>query len=182
MQENRPLTNFGSRFTVLGLLCMAMISGAIMEPSPFRTQQKKFSRVKQAYLNCEKTVKQLFDTAGIDYTRFHLALVASKEDKQLKVFAANRATDAFTHITTYDFCVLSGSLGPKRKEGDLQVPEGLYHISKFNPVSNFHLSLKVNYPNASDRILSDRQQPGGEIYIHGNCVSVGCIPVTDEKI
>ena len=89
---------------------------------------------------------------------------------------------AFTLLHTYDFCTTSGSLGPKRKEGDLQIPEGVYHINHFNPISNFYLSLGISYPNASDNILSDKDQPGGSIYIHGNCVTVGCIPLTDDKI
>src|SRR5690606_17823468 len=55
-------------------------------------------------------------------------------------------------------------------------------INHFNPVSNFYLSLGVSYPNASDRILSDRAAPGGAIYVHGNCVTLGCIPITDDKI
>ena len=67
-------------------------------------------------------------------------------------------------------------------QGDYQVPEGFYYINEFNPNSNYHLSLGLNYPNASDRILSDSLSPGGDIYIHGSCVSVGCIPVTDEQI
>jgi murein L,D-transpeptidase YafK len=73
----------------------------------------------------------------------------------------------------------SGTMGPKRMEGDYQVPEGFYQINEFNPNSNYHLSLGLNYPNASDKILSDSLRPGGEIYIHGNCVSTGCLPISD---
>jgi hypothetical protein len=67
-------------------------------------------------------------------------------------------------------------------EGDYQVPEGFYYINEFNPRSTYHLSLGLNYPNASDKILSDSLRPGGDIYIHGSCVTVGCIPVTDKQI
>ena len=68
---------------------------------------------------------------------------------------------------------------PKRMEGDYQVPEGFYYINEFNPNSAYHLSLGINYPNASDKILSDAARPGSAIYIHGNCVSTGCIPISD---
>src|SRR5207244_11578237 len=71
---------------------------------------------------------------------------------------------------------------PKRRFGDEQVPEGFYELDWFNPQSNFYLSLHINYPNASDRILSSRQNPGGDIFLHGNCASIGCIPVTDDGI
>ena len=83
---------------------------------------------------------------------------------------------------TYKVCALAGTLGPKRMEGDYQVPEGFYYINEFNPKSNYHLSLGINYPNISDRILSDAINPGGDIYIHGSCVTVGCIPLTDPMI
>jgi murein L,D-transpeptidase YafK len=76
----------------------------------------------------------------------------------------------------------SGAMGPKRMEGDYQVPEGFYYINEFNPNSLYHLSLGLNYPNASDRILSDSSRPGNNIYIHGNCVSTGCIPISDVPI
>jgi murein L,D-transpeptidase YafK len=64
----------------------------------------------------------------------------------------------------------------------LQIPEGVYYINHFNPQSNFYLSLGLNYPNVSDKILSDKKNPGGAIYIHGDCVTIGCIPLTDDKI
>jgi murein L,D-transpeptidase YafK len=73
-------------------------------------------------------------------------------------------------------------MGPKRVEGDYQVPEGFYYINDFNPNSSYHLSLGLNYPNASDKILSDSIRPGSAIYIHGNCVSTGCIAITDFPI
>jgi murein L,D-transpeptidase YafK len=76
----------------------------------------------------------------------------------------------------------SGTMGPKRLQGDYQVPEGFYYINEFNPRSNYHLSLGLNYPNASDRILSDSMRPGSGIYIHGSCVSVGCVSVNDNDI
>jgi len=66
--------------------------------------------------------------------------------------------------------------------GDYQTPEGFYYINEFNPKSEYHLSLGLNYPNASDRMLSDSTEPGGDIYIHGSCVTTGCIPITDGQI
>ncbi len=67
-------------------------------------------------------------------------------------------------------------------EGDYQVPEGFYCINMFNPKSLYHLSLGINYPNASDLVLSDSLKPGNDIYIHGNCITVGCIPIQDNQI
>jgi len=107
-------------------------------------------------------------------------LRAFKQEKQMELWMKK---DSFFYLfKTYNICYVPGRPGPKRKQGDGQVPEGVYYIDRFNPESNFHLSLRVNYPNESDRILSDQEKPGGEIYIHGNCVSVGCIPIEDANI
>jgi murein L,D-transpeptidase YafK len=67
-------------------------------------------------------------------------------------------------------------------EGDLQVPEGFYRLDYFNPSSRFYLSMRVNYPNDSDRILGRKGSLGGDIMIHGNCVSIGCLAMSDERI
>lgn len=114
--------------------------------------------------------------------KFKLFLRAFKKEQILEVWIKEKGREQFTLLHTYDFCSSSGTLGPKRKEGDLQIPEGIYQINHFNPLSNFYLSLGINYPNESDKILSDKNPPGGAIYIHGNCVTTGCVPITDDKI
>src|SRR5690606_41318405 len=63
-----------------------------------------------------------------------------------------------------------------------QVSEVFYYINEFNTRITYYLALGFNYPNASNRILSDSLRPGSAIYIHGSCVTVGCIPLTDEQI
>lgn len=105
-----------------------------------------------------------------------------KADSKLEIWARNTDADTFTLLKEYPVCVLSGKMGPKRKEGDLQVPEGFYFIDEFNANSNYHLSLLLSYPNYSDLVKGDKEAPGGAIYIHGSCVTVGCVPVTDELI
>ena len=148
----------------------------------FKESQLKHSRVKSAYDGKERTVKEYFVSKKLDYSGFHLFIRAFKEEKLLEVWIKEKGTETYSLLTTYSFCTTSGMLGPKRKEGDLQIPEGVYQINHFNPLSTFHLSLGVSYPNASDKILSDSRHPGGAIYIHGNCVTLGCIPITDDRI
>src|SRR5690606_13298403 len=60
--------------------------------------------------------------------------------------------------------------------------EGFYYIEGFNPESDFHLSLRLNYPNAADRIIGVQDHWGGDIYIHGGCSTVGCFPMTDSAM
>lgn len=154
----------------------------VLQQGTFKQEQLKHARVKDAYEDKEKDVKAFFTQKNLSYQGFHLFIRAFKKEQLLEVWVKEKNKDAFQLLHTYAFCASSGSLGPKRKEGDYQIPEGVYHINHFNPKSNFHLSLGVSYPNASDKIRSDPKHPGGAIYVHGNCVTVGCIPITDEKI
>ncbi len=140
------------------------------------------SRADQAYHNTFDELKNELLQKNIEIQHCEIFIRALKFEQELELFAKNKSDEKFTFIKKYDFCKMSGTLGPKRKEGDLQTPEGLYHIHIFNDKSSYHLSLGINYPNASDLILSDKKSPGGEIFIHGNCVTIGCIPITDEKI
>lgn len=126
-------------------------------------------------------VKKLLADAGLPAPVDVVYLRAFKEEKLVELWAGKKGAP-LTLVKSYPVCAASGELGPKRKEGDLQVPEGLYEISEFNPGSNFHLSMKVSYPNASDRVRSDAKRPGGLIYMHGNCASIGCIAIEDGPI
>jgi murein L,D-transpeptidase YafK len=148
----------------------------------FKDDQLKHDRVKTAYEEKEDVVKQYFKNKNLNYSGFHLFIRAFKKEKHLEIWIKEKDQETYSKLHTYAFCTTSGNLGPKRKEGDLQIPEGVYHINHFNPQSNFHLSLGLNYPNTSDKILSHKQHPGGSIYIHGNCVTIGCIPIRDDKI
>jgi murein L,D-transpeptidase YafK len=105
-----------------------------------------------------------------------------KYDRQLEVWVKKDTSSTYQLFKQYRVCMQSGAMGPKRMEGDYQVPEGFYHINEFNPNSNYHLSLGLSYPNASDRLLSDPKRPGSAIYIHGKCMSTGCIAIEDEPI
>jgi murein L,D-transpeptidase YafK len=154
----------------------------VLQQTSFKETQLKHSRVKTAYEEKESVVKQYFSEKKISYQTFQLFIRAFKKEQILEVWIKEVRREEFALLHTYDFCTTSGVLGPKRREGDLQIPEGIYHINHFNPQSNFYLSLGLNYPNASDKILSHATKPGGSIYIHGNCVTIGCIPITDDKI
>jgi murein L,D-transpeptidase YafK len=126
-------------------------------------------------------VKALVAKAGLRYPVEEVYLRAFKQERTVELWGGARGAPLVL-IKSYPVCAASGDLGPKRKEGDLQVPEGLYEIAAFNPASTYHLSLKVSYPNASDRLRSDPRSPGGLIYLHGHCVSIGCIAIEDDPI
>lgn len=144
--------------------------------------QRMQARPADAMTRREDSLQKQFQRKGLDWPAKYMYIRSFKYDGQLEVWVKNERKAPFTLFKTYKVCALAGTLGPKRMEGDYQVPEGFYYINELNPKSNYHLSLGINYPNASDRILSDSAHPGGDIYIHGSCVTVGCIPIRDEQI
>lgn len=148
----------------------------------FVDYQKTFERADESFKRKEDTLQKQFADKGLKWPANYIYLRSFKYDSQLEVWVKNDIGDPFKLFKTYKICALAGTLGPKRMEGDYQVPEGFYYINEFNPKSNYYLALGINYPNISDKLLSDSLRPGGGIYIHGSCVTVGCIPLTDEQI
>ena len=144
--------------------------------------QKTLPRPSEAMSKNEAALKKQFEDKKLVWPAKYVYIRSFKYDSQLEVWVKNDRKDPYKLFKTYKVCALAGTLGPKRMGGDYQVPEGFYYINEFNPRSNYHLSLGLNYPNISDRILSDAINPGGDIYIHGSCVTVGCIPLTDAMI
>ena len=102
-----------------------------------------------------------------------------KQEAILEVWM--RSDEVYKHVKDYAICSYSGSLGPKLAEGDGQSPEGFYAVRKkqLNPNSKFHLAFNLGYPNKYDRA---HQRTGSLLMVHGNCVSIGCYAMTDEKI
>lgn len=152
------------------------------KPESFKSTQMKYPRVKTAYSSKWEGLQKELKDKGINPAGFAAHLRNFKYEKQLELWARNIGEKEYKLIKTYKICASSGDLGPKRKEGDGQVPEGFYEVSWFNPMSDYHLGLKVNYPNQSDKIKAKGNRPGGDIMIHGNCVTIGCIPIENNPI
>lgn len=167
------------RFLSISVLAMTILSVSAQD---FLSEQKNFPRVRQAIAEKGETVGENLSRCGLQSDSLNILIIAYKAEKRLDIYGKGTGTKNYERVASYDICRLSGGLGPKREQGDGQVPEGFYHVDRFNPSSNFHLSLGINYPNASDRIKCTASNPGGDIFIHGACVTVGCLPVTDDKI
>ena len=147
----------------------------------FLETQLKYERVKSASIKYDKTLSQIFDKHNLTFPTKNIYIRIFKKERQLEVWASDNLI--YTLIKTYSFTAFSGKLGPKQKEGDLQIPEGFYLLEKFNPASNFYLSMKVNYPNNADKIRNKLQPKiGGDIFIHGSNKTIGCVPIGDENI
>jgi L,D-transpeptidase catalytic domain len=121
--------------------------------------------------------------AGLAYPPPKLVLVGLKHERVLEVWAPVDA--AWRRLRAYQVLAASGGPGPKLREGDLQVPEGVYRVTVFNPNSSYHLSVRVDYPNSDDLVAAradGRERLGGDIYIHGKAVSIGCLALGDDAI
>jgi murein L,D-transpeptidase YafK len=144
--------------------------------------RKAILKSTDIFTSAEDTVRKQFEQKGLVWPAKFVYIRSFKYDARLEVWVKNTYKEQYKLFKTYKVCMQSGTIGPKRLQGDYQVPEGFYYINEFNPSSNYHMALGLDYPNTSDKILSDLLRPGGDIYIHGSCVSVGCIPVTNEQI
>jgi hypothetical protein len=121
--------------------------------------------------------------AGLPYPPRELTLVAYKEERLLEVWG--RGDGALARIVNHSILAASGKAGPKLRQGDLQVPEGIYRLTALNPASSYHLSIRVDYPNAFDRARAAEERRtdlGGDIFVHGRAVSIGCIAIGDPAI
>jgi len=155
--------------------------------------------IRMAILPGNKTVAQRLEQFGDaarsrwqpDFTNAHIAypptgvkLLAVKNERMLEVYATD-ASGSNRWVRSCSILAASGYPGPKLKEGDGQVPEGIYPIELLNPNSICHVALRVGYPNGFDRAQAakeGRTDLGGDIMIHGGDVSIGCLAMGDEVV
>jgi hypothetical protein len=129
-------------------------------------------------------LRPAFEKAGVAYPPRRVALLIFKKERRVALWARGEK-GAWRFIRAYPIYAASGHAGPKLREGDYQVPEGLYTIEHLNPNSTYHLSMKVSYPNELDRRMArqdGRTRLGGDIFIHGKNLSIGCVAVGDRGI
>lgn len=125
-----------------------------------------------------------FDRIATPYPPAAVTLIGLKAERRLEVWVSPPGERPLI-VTTYPVLAASGGPGPKLREGDRQVPEGIYPITFLNPNSLFHLSLRVGYPSAEDRARAaedGRTDLGGDIMIHGAGGSIGCLALSNTAI
>lgn len=146
---------------------------------PYTVEQ----RVEQYGQSVATRLTSSFAAAGVAYPPHEIAYLAFKDQRRLQVYARNAGDQPWRYVKQYDVLAASGAAGPKLAEGDRQVPEGIYKAELLNANSRFHLSIRLNYPNDFDRRMAKRDHRsrlGGDIMIHGNAVSIGCLAMGDQ--
>lgn len=170
-RRRRPLVP-----VIAAALAAALALGATPPPHTIA------SRLAEVGAAARGRLAPAFARAGVAYPPRAVTLVGLKRERMLEVYAGPRR-DRQAFVVAYPILAASGGVGPKLREGDGQVPEGVYRIESLNPNSAFHLSLRVAYPNAFDRRRAaedGRRRLGGDIMIHGNAVSIGCLAMGDR--
>lgn len=168
--------------SIVFLFLLFLVSASLNHATDFISEQRRYERVRIAFQEKDELIRASLENYGININELNILIRVYKSEKRLEFFAKNKSEDSYQKINAYNICASSGSPGPKRKQGDQKVPEGFYHIDRFNPASIFFLSLGINYPNTADRRITNASDPGDNIFIHGGCVSIGCLAMTDDKI
>lgn len=164
------------------ILILGLVLLSFTISTDFLSDQRRYERVRTALKDKENTLNKKLSDKDLSLNNLNLIFIAYKDNDLLDVYAKTRVGIVYKKILSYQICSRSGQLGPKRKQGDEQVPEGFYHIDRFNPTSSFYLSLGLNYPNLADKRKRKGIDLGKDIFIHGSCVTIGCLPMTDDFI
>lgn len=184
---------------MIRLIILICLLAALIAAVVFRSHYPVSARPLVQRLNIMKTVEDrlvqygpaargrvvpFFAVKGVPYPPSRVVLLGLKQENVLEMYAAG-TNQPLRFIRAYAILGASGELGPKLRERDRQVPEGIYSIESLNPNSQFHLALRVGYPNAFEQEQAQREgrdHLGGDIMIHGDSVSLGCLAMGDETV
>jgi hypothetical protein len=181
------ITKFNNKHIMRSLLLFISIlcSSTLFSMAPKLNWEQAVDKAISKYgLRTEPELKRFFTQANVAYPPNEVTLLAFKQERKLELWA-REDNHAWRYIHSYPLTAFSGRLGPKLKERDGQIPEGIYHLVNFNPFSSMHLSMMIDYPNNFDRlqaIKDGRNKLGNNIFLHGKSLSVGCLAIGDRAI
>ncbi len=147
-----------------------------------------------------RSMKEKCEEIGIKYPPNFVLYRAFKHEKEFEIWAGNNRTDTLKLLATIPICAVDNIPGPKLQRGDGKTPEGYYNCSmmygssygfmwiklNYSEIDNFGVpqngssfKLFADYPYQIDKNRTRKHvgavSPGGEICLHGNCVTAGCI-------
>ncbi|MBX9693013.1 MAG: hypothetical protein K2Z81_11560 [Cyanobacteria bacterium] len=174
----------------LFLLCSSSTPGKVLnfECGSCAAKTEAVCTVSDVINDCGQIARKRlvpeFEKNGVEYPPEKITLIGLKDEEVLLVFARDRQGTQ-KQIKLYPIVDASGNAGPKLKQGDKQVPEGVYKISGLHPNSIAYLALRVNYPNDEDKANAKKDKRtniGGNIEIHGSFWSTGCLAMGNTAI
>ncbi len=175
---------------IFGLIAVALLAVAAALSPGIRARVRKLlrpqvdvaRRVDELGSAARARMREGFERAGVEYPPQRVTVVAFKRERRMEVYAT-RADGVERRVLDYPILAASGHAGPKLREGDMQVPEGVYGVESLNPNSMYHVALRIGYPSDEDRARAaedGRTRLGGDIMIHGGAASVGCLAMGDQ--
>jgi len=171
---------------LVGLICIILTACASTDPKNITSENWEMATeevVQQYTPDAHKRLLPYFEKAEVQYPPKRIEMLAFKKEGFIELWAQDN--DGWHYIKKYYLTASSGKLGPKLKELDHQIPEGIYKISHMNPFSNYHLSMMLDYPNYHDRMRGKqdgRDKLGYHIFIHGDDMSAGCLAVGNRNV
>ena len=178
---------------VLALLLAAAFAVIVRTESGYAAASYAWRKVRGGYTIDERVrmhagavearLRSRFEAVGVPYPPAQLAYIAFKDEALKEVYARAHLSEKWRRVHTYPILGMSGDPGPKLRQGDMQVPEGIYRAEFLNANSRFHLSIRLNYPNEFDRAQAraeGRTQLGSDIMIHGTSASIGCLAMGNQ--
>jgi hypothetical protein len=135
---------------------------------------------------------------GIAWPTAAVVLRIFKREHEIEIWAKNEGQGKMVLVRTIPICAMDFDPGPKIADGDGKTPEGIYHPDFSYQSANWWMwmdldrekvgergqvgkgscfKMCIEYPNDLDRRRTKEMKhtrPGGEICLHGNCVSAGC--------
>ncbi len=187
--KGAPFEKSVKAFSFAFALCFALGAAFNFEPAKY---VRDFARAQLFPRGSDEVAEGLKDQvlANFAFSAANIfpekvAILADKSARRLNLVGYGDSGPYL--IYSYKFTGFSGKPGPKLREFDRQMPEGVYEIESYNPNSKFHLSMRLNYPNGFDKKMAksdgrDLGKLGGDIMIHGRSGTVGCFPVGDIAI
>jgi len=122
---------------------------------------------------------------SLTYNSLDVLLIGYKNELELQLWVRARNSNS-KYLRLKSFNITDSNvacLGPKSVLGDNLTPEGVYSVEFYSSLkwSDFYLAFRVSYPNDADIARRNywgiSAKPGGDINIHGCCISIGCIPI-----
>ena len=188
MKKNESMKKKRITFLLLLLsMSLSWLDSSCRQPDkvPSKVSKKRMTvadRVAQYGDAVRMRLAPHFKEVNVSYPPARIKLIGLKQEETLEVWVAEKEGN-WKHLKDYPILGMSGTIGPKLRKGDRQAPEGIYKVESLNPNSRYHLALRVNYPNKDDlrQAKEDgRTNLGGDIMIHGDTCSIGCLAMGDQ--
>ncbi len=151
-------------------MMMLQIQNVIIKDKLIAEQQKQIEAYRQRIHTRENEIIALQKKIGtLEQKVFEHRtepagkVLIEKKKRRLTLLSKGEA------IKTYKIALGGDPVGPKERQGDNKTPEGSYTIESRNRHSDYHLSLRLSYPNEKDKRHANALgvSPGGDIMIHG---------------